>query len=420
MFPKPGFCPYYGWVIVVSAFIIMQTYGVFYSYGLFLSAIENEFGWSRSTTAGAFSLFMVVYSAMGVPMGWLFNRYGPRLPLWLAALLIGTGIFLCGQMSLPWQLYVCFGIVASIGHSAIYVVPVSTVMNWFTSRRGLVLGFVIAGIGVGTVIIPLLTNYLIRSYEWRPAFRIMGVSVFVIIAAMTTLMKRSPEDIGMEPHGQALYGPRKIRIIGAGHHKLDDNLTIRQALKDRNFWLLYVASVFAFGAEQMTIVHIVPFAEGIGTTRNAAVGAVPMIGIGIIIGRIALGAISDWMGSRRTLIVASSMQAAALFLLVSAKSERILYLDMIGIGFSYGAWAVLIPSLLGEYFGVGTVSRLLGIWLTVGVISSLGPLLGGVAFDITGAYSRSFFVAGTACILAVVFISMIKRPKWGLQRSSVG
>ncbi|MDP7240484.1 MAG: MFS transporter, partial [Dehalococcoidia bacterium] len=137
---RKGF--YYGWVIVATSFVTLTTYGVFYSQGLFFEPLMTHFQWSRAEVSLAFTIYMATYTSAALPMGWLYDHYGPRPPLMIASILVGGGIALCSQVTALWQLYLLFGVVAGVGFGAIYPVPVATVVKWFLKRRGMAVGIV--------------------------------------------------------------------------------------------------------------------------------------------------------------------------------------------------------------------------------------------------------------------------------------
>ncbi|MDP2952859.1 MAG: MFS transporter, partial [Chloroflexota bacterium] len=152
---------YYGWVILGVGFFVFLNYGVFYSYGVYFKPLIAEFGWSRAETSFAFTLYQITYSFAAIPMGLLFDKYGPKVPLLLTAVLLGGGIALISQINSLWQLWLLFGIVAAFGHGATHLVPLATAVKWFLDRRGLAVGLVNSGSGVGLLLIPPLVGVLI-------------------------------------------------------------------------------------------------------------------------------------------------------------------------------------------------------------------------------------------------------------------
>ncbi len=104
-----------------------------------MPAISADTGWDRASLSVPYSLYVFVYSALGVVTGRLTDRWGPRVVLTVGGCLLGSGIVLMSQAHALWQIYVFLGLIAASGMSAAYVPCNATVIRWFTQRRGLAL-----------------------------------------------------------------------------------------------------------------------------------------------------------------------------------------------------------------------------------------------------------------------------------------
>src|SRR6185436_285058 len=141
---------FYGWVVVGGAFaILFMAYGAQYSFGVFLSAMLDELGWSRTGLSGAFSLYAFVYTGLALVAGRLTDRWGPRAVIAVGGAFLGAGWVAMGGVREPWHPYVFYGLVAAIGMSAAFVPCSATVARWFVRRRGLAVGLALGGMGLG-------------------------------------------------------------------------------------------------------------------------------------------------------------------------------------------------------------------------------------------------------------------------------
>ena len=166
----PGAEPriFYGYYIIAASLLIMTAiWGLYYAFGIFFKPMLNEFGWSRAMTSGAFSLASIVSGVLAIAMGSLTDKFGPRIVITLCGLLLGIGSFLISQISALWQLYLFYGLIVGTGMGGGYGPLLSTAARWFVKRRGLMSGFVTAGIGMGGIIVPLVASRLISAYGWR-------------------------------------------------------------------------------------------------------------------------------------------------------------------------------------------------------------------------------------------------------------
>ena len=144
---------FYGYIIALAAFSIYAiVYGSMITFGLFFKPLSADFSWTRAMTSGALSLSMFLHGLLGIIMGRLTDRYGPKMAIVVFGSFCGLSYLLMSQISTIWQFYLAFGVVMGIGRSPIVVATFSTVARWFVKRRGLMTGIVAAGAGIGQTI----------------------------------------------------------------------------------------------------------------------------------------------------------------------------------------------------------------------------------------------------------------------------
>ena len=149
---------YYGYIVVIASFFIMMfSYGVYHSFGIFFKPILYEFGWTRTITSGPFSFSWVIHSVASLFMGYLYDKFGPRMVITLCGLLVGIGYLLMSQVSDIWHLYLIYGILIGTG-SATFTPITSAVAKLFIKRRTVMTGISTIGIGFGSLVIPIVAN----------------------------------------------------------------------------------------------------------------------------------------------------------------------------------------------------------------------------------------------------------------------
>lgn len=399
----------YGWVIVAASFVTLTTYGVFYSQGLFLAPLMERFEWSRAEVSLAFTIYMATYTLAALPMGWLYDRYGPRVPLGIAAVLVGGGIAVCSLTTSLWQLYLFFGVVAGVGFGAIYPVPVATVVKWFVRRRGMAVGIVTSGSGVGIFLLPRVIERLIGSSGWEATFLAIGLAFFVLIGLSALVMRESREGTGGEVRGTRGIGGTAPTHAEPGPSQ---SLTPRQALRTQAFWMLYLAIIFAAATDRMASLQVIDYAGSLGIPRGAAAGALGFMGLGGIAGRLFMGTLSDRLGRKNTLALCFTLQGLALLALSVANGAAMLSLLMGILGLAYGGFVALYGPIMGEFFGLAHMGKVMGLSFTNGIWAAiLGPyILGGYLVDATGSYQWPFILAGVACGAAAVLAFLAHPP----------
>ena len=410
---------FYGWVVVATAFCVaLVAYGVQYSFGIFIEPLEEDFGWSVALVSGAASLFMFSRGALAILTGRITDRYGPRIIVAIGGFFLGLGLILASQSSAAWQLYLFYGLMGGFGLSVAFAPLVATASRWFVSKRGLAIGIVVAGIGAGTAVMPPLATYLVATYGWRLSYIIIGLLAWIIIIPGAFLLRRSPEEKGLLPLGKAkaIAGDEENLNIA----KKEDSLTSERAgfsLKDavhtRAFWLLLAIIIFWSTCIQMAMMHIFRYAtKQLGIPGVEAGKIFVLIGIFSIIGRLVMGAVSDRLGGKRTLVICLVLQALAMFWLLRATDIWMLYLFAAVFGFAYGGCVPQLPVIAGEIFELKSIGAIVGVqMLGVAIGGAIGPLLGGYVFVVTGSYYFAFMVSGMCTIIALILLAFIRAPR---------
>jgi hypothetical protein len=224
---------FYGWIVVATAFLVLfMAYGTQYAFGVFLAALGEEFGWSRASLSGVFSLYAFVYSVFALGAGRLTDRWGPRAVISVGGALLGIGLMLMSRVTALWQPYRLCGTVAALGMSTAYIPCNATVAKWFTRRRGIAVGLASAGGSLGTFALPPVAHLLVSHLGWRGAYVVFGAAVLVALNGLAVLMRRDPETMGLRPDGAPAsprpLAPASVRVggrwQGAAHPRVLDAL----------------------------------------------------------------------------------------------------------------------------------------------------------------------------------------------------
>jgi len=396
---------FYRYLVVLFAFIIgVVMYGVYYSFGVFFKPIVNEFGWTRATVSGAFSLSLIMMGLLSIAMGGLTDKFGPRMVLTLCAFLLGIGYVFMSQIRSVWQLFLFYGVIVGAGMGGSFVPLMSTVARWFVERRSAMTGIVVAGIGVGALVGPQVANRLISDYGWRVSYIILGIIVLAVVALCAQILKREPAQFRQLPYcgneGQQTglnSGPKSI--------------SLKEASITGQFWSLCVL-FFCFGFCVFGImVHIVPHTTELGISAANAGKILATIGGLSIIGKIVLGRAADITGSRKTLIICFAFMLMALLWVIEVKELWMLYAFAAIFGFGYGGGAAAESPLVAEFFGLCSHGLILGVLsfiLTIG--GAIGVLLIGYIFDVTDSYKLAFLLCA-AVSLPGLLVTVVLKPR---------
>ena len=275
---------FYGWVVVAGAFVVLfVAYGAQYSFGVFFAALLDEFGWSRASLSGAFAIYAFAYSVLGFPAGRLTDSWGPGRVIAIGGGFLGVALAGMAAVTQLWQPYVLYGVVAAIGMGTAYVPCHATIVKWFVERRGLALGVASSGSSVRAIVLPPLAQALVAAAGWRTAYVIYGLAVFVTLSVVALAMRRDPESVGLHPDGG-----------GRRHQAAAENSpawSLGRAGRTPAFWLLAAA----FSATWLPVFILCPPGEvqsGPGLLPLVGASVISTLGLGAVVGRLGMGAVS--------------------------------------------------------------------------------------------------------------------------------
>ena len=396
---------FYGYIVVIAAFFIMVVaWATYTSYGIFFTPLLDEFSWNRAITSGAFSLSMFVYGILGVVVGALNDRFGPRMVLTSCGIILGLGYLLMARITVLWQLYLFLGIIVGTGMSGVWVPLLSTVARWFVKRRTLMSGIIIAGVGIGGLIGPPVISRLIAAYDWRMSYIIQGIVVLVLIVAATQLLRGNPDR----------KMPNADKSESEGNEQTDKSIAssffLKDAVKTRQFWLVFgLLFCYGFGAFSIAV-HIVPHAIDLQIPIISAANILAVRGGMSVAGNYLLGALADRIGNKQIFIIGFVMMSAVLFWLSTAEELWILYFCIVIFGFASGGMGASESPLTAWLFGTGSHGLIYGVvhvGFTIG--AAAGPYIMGYIFDLTGSYQPAFL---TCAILGVtgLILSLLLKP----------
>jgi len=395
---------FYGYIVVISGFLILVSmYGTLYSFGVFFKPVLTEFGWTRAIASGAYSLCFILSGAVAMVAGRLNDRFGPRAVMSCSGLLLGLGYFLMSKISAIWELYLFYGLIVGVGMGGGIAPSLSTVARWFVKRRGLMTGMTIAGTGVGTLVTPLIAYWLVSIYSWRTSFTIIGIGIFILIVGLAQLLIRDPGRKGLSPYGAETAVVDRSNLDVAG-------LSIREAVRTAQLWILFVIYVCAGFFIQIIIVHIVIHAIELGISPMSAASVLSIVGFSSLVGRVMGGDVSDRFGNKPTITAALILMGTGFIWLLVARELWMLYIFAIIFGIAYGEILCMMSLWPAELFGLRSQGVILGITIFASTIGGgIGPVVAGRIFDLTGSYQRAFMIC-VAVVIAGLIMAISIRP----------
>jgi MFS family permease len=365
---------YPGWKVVLAGFFgVMVSFAAIipYTFGLYLKPLASSFGWARESISVAFSIAALTVAAVSPALGYMLDRYGPRkiiLPCIVA--FSAALVSMAGLTPHIAHLYAIFFVLGLVGNGTAYLAYSRAIASWFTKRRGMAFAVMLAGGGVGAMLLPPLTQALISNFGWRTAYAGVGCLAFVIGFPLAALFAR-------ERPATALLELDSVKT-GA---------SVRQAIGGRIFWILMV-TVFLYSiGVNGSIAHLAALLTDRGVSAHGAAWAVASVGGSGIIGRLATGLFLDRFFGPRISQVMLLLSSAGVLLLSVAATLPMGFAAAILIGFSMGSEGDVTPYLLSRYFGLRKFSTIYAFsWTAFAIGGAAGPIILGRVFDVLGSY----------------------------------
>ena len=397
---------FYGYTVVLACFFIMLiAFGALFTFAVFFEPVLIEFGWTRAMTSAAFSLCMVLWGLTSMGMGRLNDRFGPRIVMVVCGCFLGLGYLLMSQISAIWQLYLFYGVMIGIGMSGAFVPVLSTVARWFVKRRGFMTGITSSGIGIGTIISPLIAIGLISTYGWRTSYIVVSITTLVLTILVAQFLKRDPGQIGQLP-----YGADEVRTEDSSLGT--EGFSLWEAMHTRQLWMLCAIYFCAFFFIMTVLVHIVIYATGLGISAADAASILAIIGGLTIVGVIVVGNLADRIGNKSAIIISLALLTMASFWLMFAKELWVLYLFAIIFGFAYGGMSTVQSPITAELLGLRSHGVLLGFVFFCGTLANAsGPVVAGHIFDIKSSYNLDFLICAAIAIVGLILTALLTPPK---------
>ena len=384
----------YAWIILAACtLMIFITYGLIYSYSVFFKSLQGYFGWDRATVSMVYSLSVVIRGAAAIGAGWLADRYGARKILIVCGILMGAGYLVSSQITQLWHLVLSYAFLEAFGMSGAFGICTATVSRWFTRNRGLALGIVASGSGLGTAIVIPGVERLVERLQWDGAFIVCGIAAMVLMILASSFLKPPPRP-----------------AASSGEAGTPSGATVRETLRDSRFYLTMLCFLTFFFGTQIVMVHMVNYATDRGIDSFIAATVMSVIGFISIAGRLSTGIIADKIGVFMSMIITSVFMVISFILLLFSDSVWMFYLSAVMFSIPYGGEVTQIPLLIGRYFGTRSMSTLMGITLfIIGLGGALGPWVAGKLHDVTGSYQWAFITGAITATVSIFIVLLLKQ-----------
>ena len=393
--------PVRGWLAASAAFLSMSISigATQYAFGHFVEPLEQTFGWSRTQISA--SLSFTALGTLAAPfIGRLMDLYGARPVMVVSLVVMGTSFVLRPFMSELWHWYV-LSFLQLVPFSGVTILPAGRLIGlWFRRTRGRMMGITNAGANFGGLVVPPAVALVLAAGTWRDAYLAIGLACFgVAVYALLVVRERPLRAPAREdaPAGRAAPAP-------GGVEEEEEHWTTQRALRTRSFYAIAVAVCFGCFTYAAILPHVVVHLSNEGASLTVASLALGMLAASGIAGKIFFGFLAERLGARRAFIVDLLGHAAAVLCLAFVPSPLLMLAVTPVYGLFLGGTGVLLLLIVQETFGVRHYGAILGLVNMSTILTfTLGPLLAGASYDLTGSYSAAF-AAGAALFLCAAAV----------------
>ena len=385
---------------------------IFQGLGTFVVALQDKFGWSRTTISGAFALARAQGSVIGPFEGLLVDRVGIRKMVLIGYTTMGFGFVLLSQIDHVWQFYIAFAVVTIGSGLGGWLAMITLVNNWFSRRRSIAMATAMSGVHLGGFLVPVLA-FGIDSQGFRTTTLFIGILILVVVVPATQMIRNRPEDIGLLPDGAvepipaASAGGRPSPVLQA-----EPDFTVREALSTPAFWLLIMVQVSSSSSTVSLATHLVPKLTDFGMSLGSA-GIVVLTSTAVALpSQFAFGYLADRVSKPLIIFGLLILQGSALVVLAMADSIPTAYVFAVMFGVAFGGRMPLTTSLRGDYFGRRAFATIMGLsYVPNNLFTIVAPFFAGYMFDRTGSYVIPFTVFAGMSYVGAVLVLFVRRPK---------
>jgi MFS family permease len=382
---------FYGWwVVAISALGLCLGAGpiVVFSFGVFVKPLSQEFHAGRGAVSLAFSIQNLAAAAFAPLIGRLIDRFGPRRVMLPGTAIFGLVLLSCktlgSQIGYLYLFFIGLGIVQGCTSPLSYSVVVS---HWFNQRRGLALGVMMLGMGLGAIAVPLIVQRIIALSGWRMAYFSCGCVVLLIsLPAAARFLKGDPQEMGLWPDGVV---PAQAGVASAvSGQAIEEGMSWHDTWHSRTFWLLLSAFFLAGASVHACVLHMPALLTDRGVSLRSAAAASSAVGVALLIARVGTGYLLDRFFASRLAVVFFGGAALGIAFLMFGVAEEIAFGAALLIGMGMGAEGDLIAFCLSRYFGLKAFGTAYGYAFGAFVLAgAVGTWLMGAGFDFTHAYT---------------------------------
>jgi len=403
---------HWAWVILVVCFVdLFINYSVRLGYGVVLPEMIQTLGIGRAAGGSIYNSYLFIYIAITPFTGFLTDRIGARRVITTCLLVLGLGVLFMGTVDTLWSACLGFGFVG-LGATGLWTPVITLIQRWFAfHRRGLALGILSTGYGLGFATMGFAFPWVVANFSWRYAWYILGGLALAMVAVNGLLLKSDPVRSGHRPWGE----DPQASIDDQSDNATPKSVPLGSLFKDSRFWLIgcsYFAIAYSLYGITTFMVDFARYQLNFPLEKASFLATIH--GIGQVVGVLTILPLSDYIGRKRTIIISNGIICCCLAAIILVDASWLTLCILIGIlAIFYGPTFPIYGACAGDYFPREIMGTVIGAWTPFyGAGAILTHWITGILRDATGNYHQSFLINILMAVGAIVLISFVRKKKW--------
>ena len=396
-----------GWLVLLACFVglaVSLTSISYYTTGIFMSAFQDEFGWSRTQISVQGLIGVAVITILAPFVGLMIDKLGTRLVAFISLCFYALSFILLSHFTTSLGSFYALSLFAAI--LAIGTTPITftrAITGWFDKARGMALGISLVGGGLTGFLAPLFLTPFVSEYGWRAGHQLLGCIIFLTAIIVGILLK--------DNNSSELEVANNVTL-------LDETPNSFVSSRSGKYIFVLLALIFFLVATALSgmIVHFIPMLQDLGVTPTKAGQFAAVIGLSVIVGRLGTGVLIDRFFAPRIAAILFAFSAIG-YLIFAIGGADFALVAAIAVGLSMGAEVDLIAFLTSRYFKLSSYGKIYGSLYSVFVIgATLSPVAMGYVFDRFGSYDLAIKVSIGSLVLSSALALLL--PRYKMKNSS--
>jgi MFS family permease len=381
------------WIVLASALALIVGQGPInvFAAGVFLKPVAADLGFGRGDISTAIAICNVMTAIAAPFFGRSLDVYGIRRPLLLSIALFALSTAAMALLQPSFViLFTLYGIAGLVGIGQNPTAYSKVIASRFDNNRGLAMGLALAGVGLGTALMPVFSNVLIGKYGWQLGY--VGLGALIVLLAFVPVALWLPEP-AVDKAGKA------AALVGE---------TFSEAVRAPKYWAMSISFFIAATAINGSLVHVVPLLTDRGIPVGTAVSTVAGAGLALIVGRVIAGYIMDYVFAPYVALVflGGPMLGMAILALNPQFVSPLAGTILLGLGI--GAEMDLMSFLISRYFGIRAFGALHGLMFSIFALgNAAGAAAMGWSYQILRSYGPAFTVFEIILFVACVLVATL-------------